>query len=161
MCGKYQCASPQKKSSIPVTVSYHIPSYPIICSTSILSWLPHTNHGSEQGAHGRSVTAWHHPRWMRQGGSPNLGVAAMYWFHRGKPQKKRWKDGEVCHFSRFSKISKHHWFLPPFWSMASLTKNMLFSDSEVQNVQAISRKKQKFYMQNKHFNFWQTARATN
>lgn len=115
----------KKKTSIPVTVSYHIPSYPIICSTSILPWLPYTNHGSEQGANGRPVVQLGHPRSMRQGGSPNLGAAAMYWFHRCKSQKK--KDGEVCHFSRFSKISKHHWFLPSFWSTsASLTKYAVF-----------------------------------
>ena len=92
MCGKYQCASTpfKKKPSIPVTVSYHIPSYPIICSTSILPWLPYTNHGSEQGANGRPVVQLGHPRSMRQGGSPNLGAAAMYWFHRCKSQKKRW-----------------------------------------------------------------------
>lgn len=37
------------------------------------------------------------------------------------------KDGEVCHFSRFSKISKHHGFLPSFWSTsASLKKYAVF-----------------------------------
>ena len=34
------------------------------------------------------------------------------------------KDGEVCHFSRFSKISKHHWFLPSFWSTSASLKKV-------------------------------------